>query len=155
MPTKENTECLQRKQIGEKVQKKTLKAKALATDASEKTMATRRVRLRTKSAPPEEGEDAPAPRVRVRLRTKKAPASVVAPRRPRGRPRKVVGAASSSDGRHVVVDRKAAPRQIRVIPVSAETPAKRARGRPKGSLGVKKRDTLLQDELARLAAAVV
>ncbi len=55
----------------------------------------------------------------------------------------------------VVVDRKVALRRIRVISFSAETPAKRALGRPKGSLGSKKRDALLRDELARWAAVVV
>ncbi len=70
--------------------------------------------------------------------------------------RKRESATSSNDGRHVVVDRKAAPRRIRVMPASAaEFPAKRRRGRPKCSLDSKKPDTLLCDKLERLAAVVV
>jgi hypothetical protein len=49
---------------------------------------------------------------------------------------------------------KAAPRIRKVLIAAVETP-KRGRGRPVGSLGKKKRDALVEEELRRLSTVTV
>ena len=83
-------------------------------------------------------------------------AKVMRPRAPRAKP-KARATAARPVPESAPPDQKPRVRKV-AIKASAPLPGtleKRPRGRPKGSLGKKKRDALLEEELRRLAAVEV
>ena len=134
---------------------KAVKARLLANAAKYQ----RPAKARAASAPatrdpgPEAIPEAPPPVKKPRVRRAAITAESVLEKKPRGRPPRKPAAMPAP-----APEMSARKVRIRKVAIQSsdlkDTVAKRGRGRPRGSLGVKKRNALLEEELRRMSTVV-
>ena len=159
LPTHEDAKQHEQEQILEasrRGKEKAVKARLLANAAKYSRPSAK---TRAASAPatrdpgPEAIPEAPPPVKKPRVRRAAITAESVLEKKPRGRPPRKPAAMPAP-----APEMSARKVRIRKVAIQSsdlkDTVAKRGRGRPRGSLGVKKRNALLEEELRRMSTVV-